>query len=755
MEQSNKDLKTKLLAYQHLYNGIKLKHSMGRLKTWSQFYSAIGQSTGEQEYAHSKEHLITIPTWAELRKSLECIKIKIEQQSTIPNYDSTIKDHEYEGIKFPDKLMEVSGETSKRESQSNEQLSQDLSVCTEQIELPYSEKEKATLFYFQKKATAELLVNSDVKKLPCQLLLCAAGFGKTFMIGAHIRRQLDSGVTVGKNFSPWPIIVVTKASIVIQTERVLKEFFGIDTVNEVIVINIEQLRSAFGRMFVKEQVQIINGEEIVKFEWKKNIFPIRMYLDECQGVKNTDSIQSQIFQSYNEIPAPYIHQVYFSATPFTKVSEAKCFVVACKLKSRFGGDAFGREVLITNENWNTFAINIAHPAKPTEHSPKSVERLMKELLPYIVDVKGVRSQFHAINIVEILEFETVEDRAFYESAMERWEKDKARFESIAKTTGHGQGMCILAAFTKFRQAAELCKATLLARRAHNKILEGYAPVIAACFKTTIVRIVQLMCSKYGYKRSDISLIWGGKSEGKSKALKKKELRDKLAGHADFLEELQKMGASLEELGLTSSDIAELIDEESEKLNKELIGNDLQLGSQNKKQRQVEIDNFQSQKTLMCIFTFKAGGVGLSTHHSDEQTVQKVRRKKDSNWAYEDDIPSISTRSRSTDLTPVYSAIELVQGLGRCPRLTSLSNTPQSLLFFKNTIEEEVAHSVSMKLRCLKKIVRMKEQMSWESVIIGGYNKKLDQDLAKFAEAGDSADDYLTGGGDLEDEDEDE
>lgn len=746
MEQFNKDLETKLKAYQHLYNTIKLKHSLGRLKTWSQFYSSIGQSVGEQEYAHERNHLISSPSWAELRNALECIKIKIEQQANVKEQSYEPISHEYEGIKFGYSLHERPSKQLQTPEESREKIE-------ESLELPPSPKEKATLFYFQKKATLELLHNSDIKKLPCQLLLCAAGFGKTFMIGAHIRRQLDSGVTVGKNFSPWPIVVVTKASIVIQTERVLREAFGIDTVNEVIVINIEQLRSAFGRMFVKEQVLISNGEEIVKFEWKKNIFPIRMYLDECQGVKNTDSIQSQIFQSYNEIPAPYIHQVYFSATPFTKVSEAKCFVVACKLKSRFGGDAFGREVLITNENWPTFAINVAHPAKPTEHSPKSVERLMKELLPYIVDVKGVRSQFHAINTVEVLEFETAEDQDFYESAMERWEKDKARFESIAKTTGRGQGMCILAAFTKFRQAAELCKATLLARRAHHKILEGYAPVIAACFKTTIVRVIQLMCSKYGYKRSDISLIWGGKSEGKSKALKKKELRDKLAGHADFLEELQKMGASIEELGLTSSDIAELMDEEAEKLNVELKGHDLQLGSQSKKQRQIEIDNFQSQKTLMCIFTFKAGGVGLSTHHSDEHTKEKVRRKKDSNWAVEEDIPNIPTRPRSADLTPVYSAIEMVQGLGRCPRLTSLSNTPQSLLFFKGTIEEEVAKSVSIKLRCLKKVVRQKE--SWESIIVGGYRHKSDMLDETLIEAGDDADTYLTGGGEVEDDEDEE
>ena len=60
-------------------------------------------------------------------------------------------------------------------------------------------------------------------------------------------------------------------------------------------------------------------------------------------------------------------------------------------------------------------------------------------------------------------------------------------------------------------------------------------------------------------------------------------------------------------------------------------------------------------------------------------------------------------------------MELVQGLGRCPRLTSLSNTPQVILFFRGTIEERVAAIVSMKLQCLTKVVRSRED--WQDIIL--------------------------------------
>lgn len=740
-------LQLKLKEWERLRIIIRSKHQFKKIKNWKDYLIALGYSLGHIEYAYEQTQLQRNITWEEIRKNLEAIKenletsakeeltkLKEERTFVIAGSDSN-RDrkllsfefqtnsitqlpiaHEYPIGNFyePVSVARISFNDDKISQVQNEVSSGSFKEHILNIELPPSEKEKANLFKFQKQATIELLEGLNTEQKRAMMLIAFAGAGKTFIIGAYIRRILDFGWLTNKTFSPWPIIYVTKAPILTQTNRVLEEQFGIDTISEVLVINIEQLRAKFGQMFVIEKTIIERGEEIIKFLWRNNIYPAIILWDECQGLKNKKAIQSKIAASYNDIDTLNTRQIYFSATPFTTVEESRNFVVACKLHSKKASFS-GESILVTNKNWDLFASNVAAPADPKEHSPAAVEKLMKELMPYVVDIKGVRPQFKAFNKIEIVEFETKEDSEFYHSAWDRWLKDKARFEAEAANTGRNMGMCILAAFTKFRQAAELCKAKLLARRANHKLKEGYAPVIGACFKTTIVRVVSILVNDYHIPRSKISLIWGGKSEGKSKALKKKTLREKLLKHKNFLDELAKMGSSIEELGLSTSDIAELMDEEAERLNKELGTVDLQLGSQSKIERQKEIDKFQSGISDICIFTGKAGGVGLSLHHCDDMFDKKVRRKPDSNYAVEEDIPLIPLKPRSLDATPVYSAIELVQIFGRCPRLTSLSDTQQSMLFFTGTIEEEVAASVSMKLKCLKKVVRQKEH--WEDLIL--------------------------------------
>jgi hypothetical protein len=113
---------------------------------------------------------------------------------------------------------------------------------------------------------------------------------------------------------------------------------------------------------------------------------------------------------------------------------------------------------------------------------------------------------------------------------------------------------------------------------------------------------------------------------------------------------------------------------------------------------------------------RAGGVGLSLHHTDAMLpVSQRARRKESGYVYEEDIPKISTRPRKLYSAPNYSAIDMVQVLGRCPRITSLSDTEQILLFFRGTIEEDVEAICNNKLRCLSKVVRNPND-SWEQLL---------------------------------------
>jgi superfamily II DNA or RNA helicase len=110
-----------------------------------------------------------------------------------------------------------------------------------------------------------------------------------------------------------------------------------------------------------------------------------------------------------------------------------------------------------------------------------------------------------------------------------------------------------------------------------------------------------------------------------------------------------------------------------------------LGGQNATVRQNYIDRFQRGETDYCILTLKAGGAGLSLHHERPEA-----------------------RPRHCILPPTYSAIELVQLLGRAHRINSLSTTHQDIIWYRDTIEEHVSTVVQRKMKSLKEIVSKRE-----------------------------------------------
>ncbi len=192
-----------------------------------------------------------------------------------------------------------------------------------------SEKEVVKLFWFQRKSSAELLNGILHQNKHGQFLIAAAGSGKTYSIGAVLRRLIDISWHKKNTMSPWPIIYVTKASVVTQTQRVLEKDFQIDTRNEVTVLGIDQLRARFGAMFVKEQMTIVAGEEHVKYVWTPMINPKLIVWDEAHSLKNHTSKQHRIALSYSELPDTY--QIFSSATPAARVSEFKAFTVAARI----------------------------------------------------------------------------------------------------------------------------------------------------------------------------------------------------------------------------------------------------------------------------------------------------------------------------------------------------------------------------------------------------------------------------------------
>ena len=377
------------------------------------------------------------------------------------------------------------------------------------------------------------------------------------------------------------------------------------------------------------------------------------------------------------------------------------------------------QTILTNNLWPSWSKAIASPADPFENSPAAVERLMKKLAPYFEEVKGVRPQFHARNSTQLITFQSDTERVFYQSAWDRYLEAVSKMDQVDMKA---RGFMLLVQFLKFRMAAEICRSSNVASAMFDCVNKHNQAAVYACnFQHSIAKTIKFLHEIYKVPRSKISIIWGG-----SEAFTMKE-EDYLTNKQISTILVEAMAGKAIENRILKQMTMQFRNQENN------IGDvsNLDLGKQSRKDRQREIDKFQSGDSLYCFYTFKSGGVGLSLHHTDEMTEVKCHRRE-SGYVYEEDIPLIPTRQRVTFLSPTYSAIELVQGLGRVPRLTSLSDTSQTILFYAGTIEERVAAVVSSKLRCLKKVVQQRE--SWEDAILDNERRaKYDNELKLLQE----------------------
>lgn len=713
----SKEQKQRLNNQTILHNSIKHAWSQNAIHTWAD----VARSISIGSYP-----LTTKPTWLELRTLIETQQKELleifekETSSHDSGYVSQVSNSDKDkslAIPRPSETSVLASPDSQVQSKTLRDVGKDgLSVGETELLLDEkndygwvrspNEDQKAWLSWYQKKAVTQILHKINIKKARAILLLAGTGTGKTYILGSICRRLMDMNFHEGKTFSHIPYVCITRTTVLEQLGRAFKSNFNIEPNVDCEVMNIEQLRSKAGQFWLKKiehPIEVVRGKEIpewTEYKWKKGIEPVVIELDESQSVKNDGSTQHQIMAAYNDLPGDHV-VIHSSATPFTKVSEAKVFAVGTGLDISHHGLPKG--TILTNENWPEYAKIIAGPdCNPDEHNEAAVERLMKDLDQYVVRVKGVRKQFDETNSVEKIDFQSKEARADYDDAWQKFLKEKTKFET-GETTEHPFVMLL-----KFSMAAELIRSEILADRLYKAVQDGFAGVTGLKFKGTMIKVSMFLIEKHGVSRDDISLIWGG---GQTALNKKQQAKKKIRENAD---KLKLAGMDIDQL-LKDVELNDV--EDRELLN---IPESYRLGPQNLKERQKEIDKFQSGKSKYAMFTFRAGGVGLSLHHTDELTAFKCRRKK-SGYAVEEDIPKVPVRPRRVYLAPTYSAIELVQGLGRCPRLTSLSPTIQTLLYYRGTIEDDIADIVSQKLRCLTKVVAMREK--WADVIVGAVSKE--------------------------------
>jgi SNF2 family DNA or RNA helicase len=101
--------------------------------------------------------------------------------------------------------------------------------------------------------------------------------------------------------------------------------------------------------------------------------------------------------------------------------------------------------------------------------------------------------------------------------------------------------------------------------------------------------------------------------------------------------------------------------------------DINGSAQSPELRQSIIDQFMSGKNKVILVSLSAGGAGISLH--DDRGIAP----------------------RQSLISPSYSAIDLVQAVGRIWRAGSKSKATQRIIYASKTIEEEIAASITAKI----------------------------------------------------------
>lgn len=406
--------------------------------------------------------------------------------------------------------------------------------------------------------------------------------------------------------------------------------------------------------------------------WLMMSAPRRLLVDECHKLANPDSGISRTFATLKQVidTLPFkirMRSLWMSATPFEKVIDSKSFVTFAGIK--YGG------ALITPKNFHTlFARDIANGA-PTVVTAASMERLYSAIKRNVVEIPYIRWKYKSVNSVTLVDFENEESRQYVNQA---WDRHLERCAALGKDAPSGMG-AVYASFTIFRNDVEHVRIPQVVRMMHNAVMnEGRSAVCGTAFTGAIYKGVFTLIDDYGVDPSQISIIWGGRQNIKpERVLTPTEMFEIVQEAMNSGNGLSAENKRLIKRNLEWQKDAMLFGDGGQIVSVDGVDHDKQalryqrlqklglIGIQTREKRQQEIDKMQSGQALYCFFTMASGGTGLSLPHCDGRQ-----------------------RPRSSWMTPIYSGKEFTQAFGRCPRRNSISDSLQTCVLLRGTIESE-------------------------------------------------------------------
>ena len=543
----------------------------------------------------------------------------------------------------------------------------------------------------QKKAIGALLEVLYNQNLNGALVPLGTGKGKSWIaagLALWLQKHDPSKFCNFLGLFP-PILIITKKSVVLDFRDTLKKL-GLESLGLAVdVWSYNEVFSAKNRNFFKEEVVNIFGQDtkVIRFNLPSQAAPRLIILDECQEIKKEKSKRTKYLDAFLQFPD--IKWVFTSATPAVTVWDTMFMTLAMRLN-------YGARPL-TRETFPEFARTLTLGADPRGANAAALERWGAAIGDRFVKPPGDPQKVKALNKVKLFEITDPINQNMLKNAMKNY------LESLERTgrSIDPQGQ-VMVAFMVMARAAELATVDTWVADTIEAHRQGYAPVIAIRFVETLKELVMKLCDSEYFKSKNltqkkISLIWGGNREIKLEDLLPENRAAEIAVKMgmwilDNPDEARKPKA--DDIGITKEEFRAFhkgIKYTSERIFREMTKDafamrneklrEMKLHNQNQNERHENVQAFLNGETEFCIYTLSSGGTGISLDHR-----------------------YIHTKPRKVMSTMTYWAEEFAQALGRCVRITTLTDTTQEIYVPEGTIlSDHMAPKLARKLKSVDAI----------------------------------------------------
>lgn len=543
----------------------------------------------------------------------------------------------------------------------------------------------------QKKAIGALLEVLYNQNLNGALVPLGTGKGKSWIaagLALWLQKHDPSKFCNFLGLFP-PILIITKKSVVLDFRDTLKKL-GLESVGLAVdVWSYNEVFSNKNRNFFKEEIVEVFGQQnkVIRFNLPPQAAPRLIILDECQEIKKEKSKRTKYLDAFLQFPE--IKWVFTSATPAVTVWDTMFMTLAMRLN-------YGARPL-TRETFPEFARTLTLGADPREANAAALERWGAAIGDRFVKPPGDPQKVKALNKVKLFEITDPINQNMLKNAMKNY------LEALERTgrSIDPQGQ-VMVAFMVMARAAELATVDTWVADTIHAHQNGYAPVIAIRFVETLKELVMKLCDSEYFKSKNltqkkISLIWGGNREIKLEDLLPENRAAEIAVKMgmwilDNPDEARKPKA--EDIGITKEEFRAFhkgIKYTSERIFREMTKDsfakrneklrEMKLHNQNQNERHENVQAFLNGETEFCIYTLSSGGTGISLDHRFQYT-----------------------RPRKVMSTICFWAEEFAQALGRCVRITTITDTLQEIYIPENTmLSDHMAPKLARKLKSIDAI----------------------------------------------------